>query len=199
MNKQSHFFAYMARLKFINRWPLMRNTTIENVQEHSLQVAMLAHALAVIKNEFFDGDIDVNRVTTLGVFHDVSEVITGDLPNPVKYFNAEIAQEYKKIEQIAEQKLVSLLPEALRPQYEHLVCSDKHDKAEYKIVKAADILSAYLKTIEELNAGNKEFISANKRLKQTLDDLNSPEVEYFIANFVESFSLSLDAFTESGS
>ncbi|KMT65142.1 5'-deoxynucleotidase [Catenovulum maritimum] len=196
MTEQSHFFAYMSRLKLINRWPLMRNTTTENVQEHSLQVAMLAHALAVISNEYFSTDIDANKVTTMAIFHDVSEVLTGDLPNPVKYFNPEIAKEYKKIEQIAEEKLVSLLPAKLKPTYDELVCSNKHDAELYKIVKAADILSAYLKTIEELNAGNKEFINANKRLKETLDSLNNQAVEYFLEHFVESFSLSLDAITE---
>ncbi len=192
----SHFFAYMARMKLINRWPLMRNTQLENVQEHSLQVAMIAHALAIVRNEYFDGDLDAERIATLAIFHDASEVLTGDLPNPVKYFNAEIAKEYKKIEKVAEEKLVGLLPERLQKYYQPLVCSEHHNKEEYKIVKAADILSAYFKTIEELNAGNHEFSRAQQRLKETLAELNMPEIEFFLNLFEPGFSLSLDAITE---
>ncbi|EWH09891.1 5'-nucleotidase [Catenovulum agarivorans DS-2] len=192
----SHFFAYMARMKLINRWPLMRNTQIENVQEHSLQVAMIAHALAVIRNEYYQGNANPERIATLAIFHDASEVLTGDLPNPVKYFNAEIAKEYKKIEKIAEDKLVGLLPERLQKYYQPLVCSEHHNPEEYKLVKAADILSAYLKTIEELNAGNHEFSRAQLRLQENLQALEMPEVEFFLNMFEPGFSLSLDAITE---
>ncbi|MER2493576.1 5'-deoxynucleotidase [Catenovulum sediminis] len=194
--KSSHFFAYMARMKLINRWPLMRNTLIENVQEHSLQVAMIAHALAIIKNEYFEGNVNPDAIATLAIFHDASEVLTGDLPNPVKYFNPEIAQEYKKIEKIAEQKLVDMLPKRLQKHYQPLVCSDAHDKNDYKLVKAADIISAYLKTIEEMNAGNHEFNRAQERLRETLKAFNCPEAEMFLQIFEPGFSLSLDAITE---
>ncbi len=195
--KNSHFFAHMARLKLINRWPLMRNIQLENVQEHSLQVAMIAHALAIIKNEYFDGDVDANAIATLAIFHDASEVLTGDLPSPVKYYNANIAKEYKKIELIAEQKLIAMLPERLQSYYLPLVNSEAHDKAQYKIVKAADILSAYLKSLEELSAGNHEFVKANKKLAEQLASLDMPEVDFFQSTFVESFKLSLDEITDS--
>ncbi|MCU4674802.1 5'-deoxynucleotidase [Catenovulum sp. 2E275] len=196
MSDASHFFAYMARMKLINRWPLMRNTQLENVQEHSLQVAMIAHALAIIHNEYFDGQVNPEAVATLAIFHDAPEVLTGDLPNPVKYFNQDIAQEYKKIEKIAEQKLVDMLPQRLQAYYRPLVCSDEHDHQLYKFVKAADVLSAYLKTVEEINAGNHEFERAKDRLKQTLDKMAQPEIEYFLNVFLPSFSLTLDALTE---
>lgn len=191
----SHFFAHMARLKLINRWPLMRNTQIENVQEHSLQVAMIAHALAVIRNEYFDGNIDANAIATLALFHDASEVLTGDLPSPVKYFNSTIASEYKKIESIAEQKLVDMLPERLQAYYKPLVCSDLHNKDDYRLVKAADIISAYLKTVEEISAGNNEFKKAHNKLKIQLDNIKLPEVELFKQTFINSFKLSLDEIT----
>ncbi|AWB65431.1 5'-deoxynucleotidase [Saccharobesus litoralis] len=193
----SHFFAHMARLKLINRWPLMRNIQIENVQEHSLQVAMIAHALAIIKNEYFDGNVNPEAIATLALYHDASEVLTGDLPSPVKYFNDTIAREYKNIELIAERKLIDMLPERLRPYYEPLVCSDKHSKADYQLVKAADIISAYLKTIEELTAGNTEFKKAHKKLESQLDKLDLPEVDLFRKTFIASFKLSLDEITDS--
>lgn len=194
--KNSHFFAYMARMKLINRWPLMRNTMAENVQEHSLQVAMIAHALGVIRNEYFNGNCQPESIATLAIFHDASEVLTGDLPNPVKYFNPEIAKEYKKIEKIAERKLVDMLPERLQKHYQPLVCSDDHDVEEYKLVKAADIISAYFKTVEEMNAGNHEFKLAQQRLRETLTEFDCPEAEMFLEIFEAGFSLSLDAITK---
>ncbi len=192
----SHFFAYMARMKLINRWPLMRNTMTENVQEHSLQVAMIAHALGVIRNEYFAGNCQPDSIATLAIFHDASEVLTGDLPNPVKYFNPDIAKEYKKIEKIAEQKLVAMLPERLQKYYQPLVCSDEHNADDYKLVKAADILSAYFKTVEEVNAGNDEFKLAQQRLRETLSEFDCPEAERFLEIFEAGFSLSLDAITK---
>ncbi|NTS77932.1 5'-deoxynucleotidase [Catenovulum sp. SM1970] len=192
MAGHSHFFAHMARLKLINRWPLMRNIQTENVQEHSLQVAMIAHALALIGNEYFEKEYDANAISTLALYHDASEVLTGDLPSPVKYFNPNIAKEYKKIEVIAEQKLVDMLPERLKKYYQPLVCSIDHDASQYQIVKAADILSAYLKTLEELSAGNHEFKRASEKLNEELDSLPLEEVKLFRETFVESFKLSLD-------
>ncbi|MCP4866242.1 MAG: 5'-deoxynucleotidase [Alteromonas oceani] len=196
MAENSHFFAHLARMKLIHRWPLMHNVRIENVQEHSLQVAMVAHALALIRNRFFDGQLNPDRIATLAMFHDVSEVLTGDLPTPVKYYNPAIKEEYKKIEKIAEQKLIDMAPEPFREDYAELISGDKHSEDEAFIVKAADVICAYLKTLEELSAGNREFTLAKKRLDKMLKDYHSDEVDYFLKQYVPSFSLSLDEITQ---
>jgi 5'-deoxynucleotidase len=193
--KNSHFFAHLSRLKLINRWPLMRNVRTENVSEHSLQVAFVAHALAVIKNKKFNGDVNPERIALLAMYHDVSEVITGDLPTPTKYYNPQITVEYKKIEKIAQHKLLNMLPEELQGDFKTLIDDDFYSEAEKNIVKQADALCAYLKTIEELSAGNNEFKLAEQRLKETLSERNSPEMDYFLDVFVPSFSLSLDEIT----
>lgn len=192
----SHFFAHLARMKLISRWPLMHNVTTENVQEHSLQVAMVAHALALIKNRFFAGKVDANRVATIALFHDVSEVITGDLPTPVKYFNPNIAKEYKKIEKYAEQQLIDMAPDEFRQDYAALIDGQQHQPEEAFLVKAADVICAYLKTLEELKAGNQEFKLAKKRLDKILKNYHSEEVDYFMQAYVGSFSLSLDEITQ---
>jgi 5'-deoxynucleotidase len=183
-------------MKLINRWPLMRNVRTENVQEHSLQVAMVAHSLALIRNKYFAGQLDPNQVATIAMFHDVSEVITGDLPTPVKYSNPIIRDEYKKIEKLAEQKLINMAPDEFRDDYAELIDHHHHDADIAFIVKAADVICAYLKTLEELSAGNKEFELAKKRLDKMLKDYHSPEVDYFIKAYVPSFSLSLDEITQ---
>ena len=188
----SHFFAYLSRMKLINRWPLMRNVQTENISEHSLQVAFVAHALALIKNKKFAGDVNPERIALIAMFHDAGEVLTGDLPTPIKYYNPEIAREYKKIEKIAEQKLVGMLPPEFQDDYRMLIDSDALQPEEQHIVKQADALCAYLKCIEELSAGNNEFKLAKKRLKKTLRDRHSEEMDYFMNVFVPSFHLSLD-------
>ena len=193
---KSHFFAHMARMKLINRWPLMRNVRTENVQEHSLQVAMVAHSLALIRNKFFDGDLDPYKIATIALFHDVSEVITGDLPTPIKYSNPAIQQEYKKIEKIAEQKLIDMAPTEFKDDYANLIDHHHHSKDEAFVVKAADVICAYLKTLEELSAGNQEFGLEKKRLDKILKDYHSEEVDYFMRAYVPSFSLSLDEITK---
>lgn len=195
MNR-SHFFAHLSRLKLINRWPLMRNVRTENVSEHSLQVAQVAHALAVIKNRLFNGSLNVERIAVLALYHDASEVLTGDLPTPVKYFNPQIAHEYKAIEKIAQQKLVKMLPEALREDFAPLIDERLVDKEEKAVVKQADSLCAYLKCLEELAAGNNEFRLAKGRLEKTLASRHSPEMDYFIQVFVPSFELSLDEISQ---
>lgn len=193
---QSHFFAHLSRLKLINRWPLMRNVRTENVSEHSLQVAMVAHALAVIKNQKFNGNLNAERIALMAMYHDASEVLTGDLPTPVKYYNAQIAHEYKKIEKIAQQKLIEMLPEELRSAYRPLLDEQQHSEGEKAIVKQADALCAYLKCLEELSAGNHEFQLAKARLEKTLIERHSPEMDYFVEVFVPSFSLSLDEISQ---
>lgn len=194
MNK-SHFFAHLSRLKLINRWPLMRNVRTENVSEHSLQVAFVAHALAIIKNKHFNGKVNPERIALLAMYHDASEVITGDLPTPTKYYNPQITTEYKKIEKIAQNKLINMLPQELQDDFRPLIDDDFYDETEKNIVKQADALCAYLKTIEELSAGNNEFRLAEQRLKKTLSERGSSEMDYFLEIFVPSFSLSLDEIT----
>lgn len=192
MTSHSHFFAHLFRMKLINRWPLMRNINTENVAEHSHQVALVAHMLAVIERQYFGGNLDPERVATLALFHDASEVLTGDLPTPVKYFNPQIADEYKKIEAIAEQKLLSMLPPELQTVYRDYLLGECYSPAEKLLVKAADNLCAYLKTLEEITAGNREFTIARRRLEKMLAAAQSPAVQYFLDTFVPSFALSLD-------
>ncbi|EHU9458486.1 5'-deoxynucleotidase [Vibrio vulnificus] len=190
--QESHFFAHLARMKLIQRWPLMRSVSSENVSEHSLQVAFVAHALALIKNKKFGGHINAEQVAVLAMYHDSSEVLTGDLPTPVKYYNPEIAKEYKKIEAAAEQKLLSMLPEEFQEDFRPFVISQQTSEEEAQIVKQADSICAYLKCLEELSAGNHEFALAKKRLDITLAERKTPEMDYFLNTFAPSFELSLD-------
>ncbi|WP_457913516.1 5'-deoxynucleotidase [Candidatus Gillettellia adelgis] len=189
---QSHFFAHLSRLKLINRWSLMRNVRIENVSEHSLQVAFVANALAIIKNQKFNGNLNSDRIALLAMYHDVSEVMTGDMPTPIKYYNSQIAHEYKRIEKIAQQKLLAMLPLELRYDFRSILDEHYYNKDEKKIVKQADALCAYLKCLEELAAGNTEFALAKERLEKILQHNQSPEIRYFMTIFIPSFNLSLD-------
>jgi len=179
-------------MKFIQRWGLMRNTTTENIQEHSLQVGMIAHGLATIRNVYFGGNVDPARVALLGMFHEVSEVFTGDLPTPVKYFNPQIKQVYKGIESMAQEKMYNMLPSELKESYQSLLVKQDEDMEQWEIVKAADKISAFLKCVEEIKLGNQEFAVALKTIKQELEESELREVKYFIDVFVPSFSLSLD-------
>ena len=187
-----NFFAYISRMKLINRWGLMRNTHLENVQEHSLQVAIVAHALALIKNKYFAGKIDAERVATIAIFHEAPEVITGDLATPIKYFNPEIREAYGRIETVAGEKLLSMLPEELMEEYRPFFVRNKEDEENWQIVKAADKICAYLKCVEELKAGNQEFEKAGNKIKGELESFQAPEVKFFLENFVPGFSLTLD-------
>ena len=193
---QSHFFAHLSRLKLISRWPLMRNVRTENVSEHSLQVAFVAHALAIIKNRKFNGNVNPERVALLAMYHDASEVLTGDMPTPIKYYNPQIAHEYKKIEKVAQQKLIEMLPPELQNDFRPLLDEHYYTEDEKLVVKQADALCAYLKCLEELSAGNNEFKLAKARLEKTLDMRSSPEMEYFMEVFIPSFSLSLDEISQ---
>ncbi|MCB0207914.1 MAG: 5'-deoxynucleotidase [Anaerolineae bacterium] len=188
----SHFFAYLAKMKFIQRWGLMRNTRSENIQEHSAQVAMIAHGLAVIKNRKFNGQVDPERVATLALFHDASEVITGDLATPIKNFNPKIKTAYGEIEIVARQKLFDMLPEALKPDYETLFFKQEVDAEHWHLVKAADKICAYLKCLEELKAGNEEFSKAARVIGEDIAQLDGPEIAYFMEQYVPSFALTLD-------
>lgn len=188
----SHFFAYLARMRFVKRWGLMRNTHVENLQEHSLQVAMLAHALAVIRNTRFGGTVRPERAATLGLYHDAAEVITGDVVAPIKHFNAEITAAHRVIEDIANHRLKDMLPTDLVPSFAGLLFPDAADAAEWAIVKAADKLTAYLKCLEELRAGNDDFRKAAQVLERDVRALDAPEVRYFLDTFAPSFSMTLD-------
>lgn len=188
----SHFFAYLSRMKYINRWGLMRNTKQENIQEHSLQVAMVAHGLGIIKNKFFGGSVDVDKVVTLAVFHEASEVITGDLATPIKYFNPEIKKAYRDIEKVANVRLLGMLPKELQGEYKYLLTENNRDDEAYLIVKAADKICAYIKCLEELKAGNQEFTKAKRAIEDQIDNIDLPEVKYFMEIFIPSFSLTLD-------
>jgi 5'-deoxynucleotidase len=188
----SHFFAYVSRMKFIRRWGLMHNTYPENIQEHSLRVAMIAHALGVIRNRLFQGRADPERAAVLALFHDAGEVLTGDLPTPVKYFNPEIRTAYQAIETVANRKLLDMVPDALREDYRALFLHREDDREHRELVKAADRLAAYIKCLEELAAGNHEFSKAEKTLRASVEALTLPEVRYFLDTFVPSFKLTLD-------
>ena len=187
---KSHFFAYISRMRFIQRWALMRNTAQENVQEHSHQVAVLAHALAVIRNELYGGCVDAGAVAVAALYHDASEILTGDMPTPIKYDNPAIRDAYKAVERIAEGKLVGMLPPELRCAYEDIVSIVDEDVEQ--LVKAADKLSAHIKCLEEVKAGNGEFREAAAQTRRALEGYGLPEVEYFLATFLDSFSLTLD-------
>ena len=184
------FFAYISRMRYIKRWALMRNSEQENIQEHSHMVAVLAHALATIRNRHFGGSVDVGAVTAAALYHDASEILTGDMPTPIKYFNPEIRQAYKKVEVMAERKLTDMLPEELQEAYAPIISVKDADVEQ--LVKVADKLSAYIKCVEELKAGNNEFREAAAQTKKSLEAYELPEVAYFLETFMDSFALTLD-------
>ena len=187
----SHFYAYMARMKLIRRWSLRRNTREENDQEHSLQVAMISHALAVIRNKRYGGSVDIEKVMLLAVYHEAPEVITGDVATPIKYFNPKIKNSFKAIERMASEQLLDYLPEDLRSEYEPLLLPDENTD-EWKLVKAADKISAYLKCLEEEGYGNQEFMAAKQNIEASIRALGLPEVNDFMDQFAPSFMLPLD-------
>ncbi len=188
----SHFFAVMSRMKYINRWGLMNNTKTENICEHSLVVAMLSHALVVISNTRFNTQLNPEHAAMLGIYHDASEIITGDMPTPVKYFNPKISDAYKQVEHVAQEKLLSYLPDDLKSSFSDLLISAKNDNEYEPFVKAADKLSALIKCIEEEKVGNKEFSQAKLTIEKALIDMNLPYVEVFMSEFLPSFYLTLD-------
>ena len=179
-------------MKFIQRWGLMRNTRLENTQEHSLQVAMIAHALAVIGNRKFGRDVDPNRTALLAVYHDAEEVITGDVPTPIKYFNPTIKEALFDIEKVARNRLLAMLPEDLKEEYRDLFFHEDQDADAWRVVKQADKVCAYLKCIEESKAGNEEFQKAEQTILRELEKDDDPALRYFLETFVPSFRLTLD-------
>ena len=187
----NEFYALLGRMRYITRWGLMRNTFSENIQEHSHQVAVLAHALALIRRDILklEGP-DPDRCAVAALYHDASEILTGDLPTPIKYYNPDIKVAYKQVERIAGERLLTMLPQELRSSYEHLVLED--DEEVLPIVKAADKLSAYIKCIEEQKAGNTEFDSAALLTMDAMKAMGMPELDWFITECLPAFSLNLD-------
>lgn len=192
MADRSNFFAYLGRLRWIKRWGLKRNIDEENVMEHSWQVATIAHALAVIHNRLYDGNINEYKVATAALYHDASEIITGDLPSPIKYHSDKIRHAYKEIEAEAERELLKLLPDSLREHYTSLLLHDHMDDDTARFVKAADIISAHLKCQAEMQAGNQEFKTALADIERRIRALDMPEVQYFMATFNEGYLMTLD-------
>lgn len=188
----SHFFAYLNRLRWIKRWGLKRNVVEENVMEHSWQVATIAHALALIKNRFFNGQVNAEQVAVLGLYHDVSEVITGDMPTPIKYHSPTITQAYKAVEAEAEKEILGYLPPKLQADYRHLLLHEQANAEHAELVKYADMISAYLKCQAELDAGNKEFQSASTQIEKRIRNTHAPELHYFMEHFVTSYQLTID-------
>ncbi|OQK15727.1 5'-deoxynucleotidase [Methyloprofundus sedimenti] len=189
---KSHFFAYISKIRWLQRWGLKRNAVAENVMEHSWEVSVISHALALIKNRYFDGNLDVNAIVVAALYHDCSEVLTGDMPSPIKYHSLEITRAYKTIEKKAEYELLNLLPEGLKDDYRTSMIEEELPKDHKIIIKAADTISAYLKCKMEVAAGNQEFSIAEKDIEAKLKAIALPEVKYFLDTFSSSYELTLD-------
>ena len=187
----SNFFALISRMRYIERWSLMRNSIHENIQEHSHMVAVIAHALGVIRRDVYGIDCDPEACAAVALYHDASEILTGDLPTPIKYHDDEIMSAYRRVETIASEKLLGMLPEELQPAFEPILVGRTQSEL-HPIVKAADKLSAYIKCIEERKAGNNEFLNAEKQTLEAIHAYNMPEAEYFIEHFIPAFEKTLD-------
>ena len=186
------FYAMVSRMKYIERWALMRNTITENISEHSLEVSILAHALAVISKERLGREVNAERAALIGIYHDVTEIITGDMPTPIKYFNEGIQGAFKAVEHAAAERLLGMLPEDMRRSYETLFFPREEDAYLWRLVKAADKLSALIKCIEERKAGNTEFLSAEKSLQEILKRMNMEEISMFMNDFLPAYDKTLD-------
>lgn len=191
-DRTGDFLALLFRSNSINRWGLMRNISYETLSEHCYEVALISQIIAVIGNKYFDKTYDVNRIASAALYHDMSEILTGDLPTPVKYYNSEIKTAYKKIEKNAEDILLNLLPDEIKSTYSELLSLSNEEKA---IIKSADKICAYIKCLHELSAGNKEFVAAQRTIKEQIDLIHIPEAKYFIQNYLDAFTRSLDDIT----
>lgn len=190
--KQSRFYAYLSRMKHIFRWSLMKNSQQESLSVHTLDTAVIAHCLGLLRNRRFGGSCDVNRLVLLAMYHDCSEILTGDMPTPIKYYNPEIKAAYKEVEAVANEKLLSMLPEDLREDYRQLFCHEKEDEELLGLLKAADKLSALVKCVEEENAGNREFVKAKQSILRSIEEMRLPEADAFVEEFLPSYGLTVD-------
>lgn len=190
--KDKHFYAMLSRMKYINRWGLMRNTRNENLCEHSLEVAFIAHALGIINNEMFGGSLPAERLAILGMYHDVTEIITGDMPTPVKYYSPVIRGAYKEVETVARDELLSSLPDKIGSRYSSLLMETEEEEELWRYVKAADKLSALIKCIEEQQMGNSDFDDARKTIESALEEMHLPEVDYYMKEFLPAYKLTID-------
>lgn len=188
----NHFFSYLYRLRYIERWSLMRNTFKENVAEHSYHVALLTHAICTIANEVFGKKVPTEQAVMIALFHDATEVFTGDIPTPVKHHSSGMLSNFREIEQLASARLLEMVPDNLKDTYRPLVTGKRDTNELRRYVKAADLLDAYLKCVTELSAGNREFAVAKEQIRQSIRDLNLPEAEYFLEHFAPSFEKTLD-------
>lgn len=196
MSENYNFFAMVNRMKYIDRWALMSNTRKENIAEHSHSVAVIAHALAIIGNKEFGRSYDADRAAVLALYHDTTEVITGDMPTPVKYYNDEIKSVYKDIEAVAAKRLLDMLPDEYKEDYDSLLNHRQGDEDLWKLVKAADKISALIKCIEESRMGNREFDIALSSQEKKIAEIEMPEVRFFADNFLKSYYLTLDEHTK---
>ena len=190
--ENNHFFAMLSRMKYINRWGLMRNTRSENICEHSLEVAYIAHALGVINNEIFGGNLPAERLAILGMYHDVTEIITGDMPTPVKYYSPVIRNAYSEVEHVAKDEMLSGLPQIMRKHYDRVLLETDEEEELWKYVMGADKMSALIKCIEEQQMGNQDFADAAESIELTLRNMHIPEVDYFMEEFLPAYRLTLD-------
>jgi len=191
MTENNDFFALISRMRYITRWSLMRNAENENIQEHSHMVAVIAHALAVIRRDVYGIPCDPNEYATVALYHDASEILTGDMPTPIKYQNDKIMNAYHEVEDLASEKLLNMLPVEIRSSFEPILTGEVVERT-YPLVKAADKFSAYIKCIEERKAGNNEFVSAEASTREKLEEYDLPEVKYFLDNFIPAFEKTLD-------
>ena len=190
--ENNHFYAMLSRMKYINRWGLMRNTRSENISDHSLEVAYIAHALGVINNEIFGGNLPAERLAILGMYHDVTEIITGDMPTPVKYYSPVIRNAYSEVEHVAKDEMLSGLPQIMRKHYDRVLLETDEEEELWKYVKGADKMSALIKCIEEQQMGNQDFADAAESIELTLRNMHIPEVDYFMEEFLPAYRLTLD-------
>lgn len=192
MSDASHFFAYLSKLRWIERWGMKRNAIRENVMEHSFEVGVVAHALGELHNQLYDEKLDLGELVLTALYHDASEVLTGDLPSPIKYHNEKIRDAYKEVEHTAEREMLAMLPGSLQEPYARYLLSERVNPAIKQLIKAADVIVAYTKCKSEVVAGNPEFSKAMKDMEDRLSQMQQPEVRAFCRQFLPSFDLTLD-------
>ena len=190
--KESRFYAYLSRMKHIFRWSLMKNSQPESLSVHTLDTAVIAHALGLLRNRRFGGQCDVDQLVLLAIYHDCSEILTGDMPTPIKYYNPEIKNAYKQVETVANNKLVAMLPDDLKDDYRPLLTHENVDSELLRLLKAADKISALVKCVEEENSGNREFSKARQSILDSICAMNLPEADTFVKEFLPSYGLTID-------